>query len=192
MYKNTEHSYGLIAIVFHWLTAIAIVGLFILGTWMVDLDYYHEWYKTAPDSHRSIGVLLAVIMVLRFALRLLSPTPKPEPGIKHWEQLLARSVHWLLYLLILVVIISGYLISTADGRAVGVFNWFEIPATVTSIENQEDLAGELHYYLAISLIVLASIHALAALKHHFIDKNATLKKMLGVQHNSTNDHQLDN
>ena len=81
--------------------------------------------------------------------------------------------------LLVIIVFLGYLISTASGDSIEVFNWFEIPATITSIENQEDIAGELHYWFALSIIIIASLHALAALKHHFIDKDKTLLRMLG-------------
>ena len=74
--------------------------------------------------------------------------------------------------------LSGYLISTADGRGIEVFNWFEVPGLGSFIENQEDLAGQVHEYAAYILIGLSSLHALAALKHHFMNKDNTLKKML--------------
>ena len=181
MLRNTESDYAPVAVVLHWLTAIVIIGLFILGLWMVDLDYYNKWYKLAPDIHRSIGVLLAITVLLRLALNLLSPTPKPEPNIKPWEHVLARSMHGVLYLFIFAIAMTGYLISTADGRSVDVFGWFSVPATITGMENQEDLAGKLHYYFAVTILVLAGLHALAALKHHFIDRDNTLKRMLMIR-----------
>jgi cytochrome b561 len=88
--------------------------------------------------------------------------------------------HGLLYLLLFALMVSGYLISTADGRGLEVFDWFAIPATLSGLKGQEDLAGEVHLYLAWSLILLAALHALAALKHHFIDRDITLKRMLGM------------
>ena len=75
------------------------------------------------------------------------------------------------------IMLSGYLISTADGRAIEVFSWFEVPATLSDIDGQEDIAGDIHEILAWTLIVLVALHALAALKHHFIDKDTTLKRM---------------
>ena len=86
-----------------------------------------------------------------------------------------------------LIVLSGYLISTADGRSIEVFNWFEIPAFVTPIENQEDLAGDVHFYLASTLMVLVALHGLAALKHHFLDKDATLKRMLNPNLKSLDD-----
>ena len=179
MLKNTENSYGLIAILFHWLMTIAIVDTFILGLWMVDLDYYSEWYKIGPDFHLGIGIFIAIALVMRVLWRLVNTSPKPEASMKQWEVKSAHSVHYLLYILVIVVALSGYLISTADGRSINVFGWFEVPATITSITNQADRAGELHYYLSILLIVISSVHALAALKHHFINKDKTLSRMFG-------------
>jgi cytochrome b561 len=74
--------------------------------------------------------------------------------------------------------LSGYLISTADGRAIDVFNLFSVPALVSGFDNQEDIAGLVHQIIAYSLIALVVLHALAALKHHFIDRDRTLKRML--------------
>ena len=75
--------------------------------------------------------------------------------------------------------LTGYLISTADGRDVEVFNLFSIPATIYGIEKQEDIAGEIHLVLAVILVSISFVHALAAIKHHFFDKDRTLKRMIG-------------
>ena len=74
--------------------------------------------------------------------------------------------------------ISGYLISTADGRPISFFGWFEVPALITGINNQEDIAGDVHFYMAWTLVILASLHGLAAIKHHLIDKDSTLTRMI--------------
>jgi len=87
--------------------------------------------------------------------------------------------HSVLYLGLFLVMMSGYLISTADGRAISVFGLFDVPAVITSIPNQADTAGLVHEYAAWALVILAVLHALAALKHHFIDRDATLRRMLG-------------
>lgn len=181
MFLNTENSYGLVAIIIHWLIALTIIGLFFLGLWMVDLDYYHAWYITAPNIHRSAGLLLLFVLVFRLLWRFANPSPEPLPSLKRWEHVSAKLMHWTLYLLTLLIIVSGYMISTAEGQPVDVFGWFKVPATITSIENQEDIAGQVHYYLGVIIMVLAGFHALAALKHHFINKDATLLRMLGLK-----------
>ena len=86
-----------------------------------------------------------------------------------------------MYLLLFGLFISGYLISTADGRAIDIFNWISVPAFGELIENQEDVAGDIHFYLAWTVIIVAALHALAALKHHFINKDDTMKQMLRLR-----------
>jgi cytochrome b561 len=180
VWRNTEDSYGLVAVVFHWLIAAAVVGLFALGLWMVDLTYYDPLYRLAPEIHKGVGVLVFVTLGLRFLWRLVNPQPRPEPTLRGFERTASRAAHALLYLLLLATTISGYLISTADGRPVDVFGLFDVPAVLSGLPGQADVAGEIHLVLAIITVTLAGLHALAALKHHFIDHDRTLLRMLGV------------
>ena len=179
--KNTQDSWGTIAMTIHWVTAFTVIGLFALGLWMVELTYYDDWYKQAPFIHKSIGILLFLLTAFRLIWRTNNTTPTSLATHKDWEKRLAHITHVLLYALLFCLMISGYLISTADGRSVSVFGWFEIPAFIYGIEHQEDIAGEIHFYIAVILVSLASMHAAAALKHHFIDKDKTLKHMLGLK-----------
>lgn len=179
MWKNDEQRWGIASVAIHWLSALAIFGLFALGLWMVDLTYYDNWYREAPDIHRSVGVLLFIVTLARLLWRWRHPQPRELSTHSRLEKQLAAVTHVLLYALMFSIMISGYLISTADGRAVDVFGVFKVPATLHGIEHQEDIAGNVHLWLAISLITLVVVHAAGALKHHFIDKDATLKRMLG-------------
>lgn len=179
MWRNTEDSYGAVAIGIHWLMAMVIPGLFALGLWMVDLTYYDAWYKRAPEIHKGIGVLLFLALLFRVLWRTMNPRPHPEPSLSRFERIAASRTHIALYLLLFAVTLSGYLISTADGRPIDVFGLFQVPATLAGIPNQADVTGQIHLILAISLVSLAGVHALAALKHHFIDRDRTLARMLG-------------
>lgn len=169
-------KYNLLSRVIHWLSALVIFSLFALGYWMVDLSYYSEWYKVAPDWHKSIGLSLFALTLFRMIWKTLNKAPEIE-GLE-WEKLGAKIAHTLLYFLLLATFISGYLISTADGRGIEIFSLITLPSMGELVTNQEDIAGDVHFYLTYSLIGLASLHALAALKHHFINKDNTLKKML--------------
>lgn len=180
-WKNNHNNYGAVSIALHWLSAIIILGLFILGLWMVELDYYDAWYKQAPAIHKSIGILLFMLIAVRLLWRLVNP--RPEPIGKPLEKRLAEWMHRLLYLLLFTTMIAGYLISTAEGRGIEVFGWFTVPATFYGPEHQEDIAGEVHEILAWLLILLSVGHALAALKHHFVDRDDTLRRMLRLTHN---------
>jgi cytochrome b561 len=160
--------------------AAAVVTLFTLGLYMTSLDYYDPWYRRAPHLHRSFGVLVMAVLALRLVWRWTNPLPAPPAGSSALARRLAPLVHRLLYLLLCCIGISGYLISTADGRSVEVFDWFAVPAVIPAIDNMEDYAGLVHLGLAITMISAASLHALAALKHHFLDKDQTLRRMLGI------------
>ncbi len=171
-------NYNFLARFIHWLSAVAIIGLFAVGLWMVDLSYYSEWYRTAPNYHRSVGILLAIVTLVRIVWKSITASPSPEG--KLYEIVAAKLAHGAMYILLITIFISGYLISTSDGRGIEVFNWFTVPGAGELFPNQSDLAGEIHFYAAWAVILIAGLHALAALKHHFIDKDNTLRKMLGA------------
>jgi cytochrome b561 len=183
--KNTRSRYGFISVVIHWLMAMVVIGMFALGIWMRQLSYYDPWYQDGPTIHKSIGVLLFILLLARIGWRSINIRPNDDPVLKKWERTTAHLTHFAMYGLMLMLMTAGYLISTADGRQIEVFNLFSVPATLQGIENQEDIAGEIHQILAWTLILLAGVHALAALKHHFINRDSTLLKMLGRDANNT-------
>lgn len=174
------------SIFFHWLSALSIFGLFGLGYYMVDLTYYHAWYKTAPELHKSVGIVFFGLTILRLIWRYKQVSPNHLASHNSFEQKAGKAIHSLLYLLIFIIMITGYLISTADGRGIEVFELITVPAFGSLIENQEDIAGLVHKWLAYLLIILAILHALAALKHHFIDKDDTLNRMIGKRQKTEN------
>ncbi|MGM0702782.1 MAG: cytochrome b [Pseudomonadota bacterium] len=176
MWRNTRSGWGLVSILLHWVLAVAIVGLFVLGWWMTGLGYYDDWYNLAPWWHRSIGMLVLFATLLRLVWRLVNPTPR---ALGHRvERLAAHLGHLGLYALMLTVLVSGYLISTADGRGIDVFDSFEVPALISDLPNQATIAGEVHWYSAWALVLLAAGHGLAAFKHHWIDRNEVLRRMI--------------
>lgn len=183
MLKDSENTYGLISLILHWVMAILIIGLFILGAYMVTLNYNDAWFHEAPDIHRSLGVLTGILLIVRIIWRQINP--RPVHLGTDWEKSLGRKVHALFYILLLVIIISGYLITSADGMPVAVFNWFQIPATITSLYDQADKAGWVHKIIAYVVMSLVVLHAAASLKHHFINRDATLSRMLGKNQRKT-------
>jgi cytochrome b561 len=173
--RDTSTGYGLATRLMHWLMAVAIVAMFALGVWMVTLDYYHPYYHRAPDIHRSVGMLLLFVLVVRFLWRVVNVRPD-DHELSPFEASASRVVHWGFYPLLLAVMVSGYLISTAEGKPVDVFGWFSVPALVTG-EGQEDWAGEVHEILAYGTMALVALHTIAALKHHFVDRSRILTRM---------------
>jgi cytochrome b561 len=177
MLKNTATKYGVMAKTLHWVSALAVIGLFAVGFWMVDLTYYSQWYKTAPMWHKSVGILLLITTLFRVFWRFYSPAPEAIATHSKQVKLASSLAHIAIYTLLFSLMISGYLISTADDRPIEVFNWFNVPALGELFTDQADIAGLIHEYLAYSLIGLSLLHAVAAIKHHFIDKDDTLKRM---------------
>ncbi|WP_251976597.1 cytochrome b [Salinicola avicenniae] len=176
MWGNSRNGWGWVSIVIHWLSALAIFGLFGLGWWMTGLGYYDTWYHLAPWWHKSVGVLVLLISVLRVVWRLLQPTPAAHGSAL--ERSAAHVGHGLIYALLFVTLLSGYLISTAEGEGIAVFDFFTAPALIEGLPHQAVLAGEVHRYAAWALVILAVGHGLAACKHHWIDRQDTLMRML--------------
>jgi len=186
MLKNTRQTYGWVTIIIHWLMALAIIAMFALGLWMTGLNYYDTWYHKAPDIHKSVGMLL--LFLLFFRLAWVAVNVKPEIMGQVWERMIALMVHRMHYVLMLLVMVSGYLIPTAKGEGVSVFGWFSVPATIANIAKQADISGFIHYWGAWAMIGLAAMHTGAALKHHFIDGDTTLTRMLGMKRQSKGEH----
>lgn len=177
MWRNTAEKYGLLAILIHWFSALVVYGLFALGWWMLTLTYYDQWYRLGPWWHKSFGIALLAVTVLRVIWVCLSK--KPTTLGSYFERMGAKVGHLLLYVLLFIVTVSGFMISTADGSSISVFDWFSVPAVITDLPSQADIAGDIHWYSALSLVILSLGHGLAALKHHVIDKDSTLVRMFG-------------
>lgn len=182
MNKMKEQHYDLLTISLHWVMALGVLFLFCLGLYMVELTYYDSWYKGSTVLHKSIGLSLFVLLVVLILWRFKCLKNAQNNGLrqldKTLERRLANAMHLLLYILIALICLTGYLIATAGQRDVFFFSIFDLPPLPFVLENQEDVAGEWHYYLSYSLIIMVVCHALAALKHHFIDKDNVLKNML--------------
>lgn len=176
MWRNSSRGWGMVSIMLHWVSALAIIGLFALGWWMTNLGYSDAWYNRAPWWHKSLGLLLLGLSLVRVFWRLLQPVPSLDGP--RWEKRAAQCGHVLMYLALFVVLFSGYLISTAKGQGVSVFDWFTVPALVSELPSQATLAGEIHWYAAWALMVLAAGHALASLKHRLIDRDDTMRRMV--------------
>ncbi|MBK3745395.1 cytochrome b [Paraburkholderia aspalathi] len=175
-YRNSSSAYGSVAIFFHWLSALLVVGLFVSGLWMVSLSYYSSWYQIAPYYHKSFGLLLTAVVLIRLVWKALDKAPAPLGTMI--EIAASKLVHSALYALLLTLFVSGYLIATGDGRPVSLFGIFQVPSLINS-KGIEVSAGNIHFYAAWTLAGLVFLHAAAALKHHFVNKDKVLKRMLG-------------
>lgn len=172
---DTHEGYGLVSRALHWSMAIAIFAVFALGVWMVELTYYSPYYNSAPFLHKSVGVLLFATLIVRFVWRVANPKPDASE-LSEAERMAAHLVHWGFYPLLAFVMISGYLISSTDGRPIDVFGLFSLPSVIED-KAIGDAAGVVHWVSAYAAIAIAVVHTAGALKHHFIDGNRVLRRM---------------
>lgn len=177
-FKNTEEGFGLVTIVIHWVMALFIIGLFILGKYMLDLDYYDAYYQIAPWWHKSFGLLVFLLLLYRIIWKLVNPKVKPLESYKTYEIRLAKLIQLSMYLVLLICCISGIIISTTKEAILTFFGLFDVPTLFIVGKEQVIIIEQVHEYSTLTLIVLASLHMLAALKHHFLDKDLTLTRIL--------------
>ncbi len=178
LFKNTVTSFGFFSILLHWTMAVLIIAMFFLGQYMVGLDYYDPWYHSAPSWHKSIGICLFVLLIVRFIWKMIQITPSPFSNYKPWELKIAKFTHWSFYVLLLACCISGYYIATAKGVGIDLFGLIDIPALTSLQESQAEIIEDIHEVSTWLLVVLFLLHFAAAMKHHFIDKDNTLIRMV--------------
>ena len=176
--RNTTHGFGLVSIILHWLMALLIIGLFISGYYMVELDYYSKWYNLLPWWHIAVGVTTFLLLLTRIAWRWSNPRPAALPSYYGWEKIAAGITHYAFYALLLVISVTGYLIPTAKGAPIDFFGWFDIPALIELDSGPAEWAGTLHEYAAYAVAGLFLLHVCATVKHHFIDKDITFIRIL--------------
>src|SRR5437868_12142887 len=178
---NTPTTYGIITILLHWMLAILIIFMIGLGWYITTINYYHPYYHKLFTLHKSLGILTFLIALVNVIWFIANTKPDLPSNMSKWEIFAANSAHILLLFLTLLIPITGYFISTAEGASIQVFDWFEVPALFKQGHGYENLAGKVHAWLGYGTAGLVGIHALAALKHEFLNKDGTLRRMLGIR-----------
>lgn len=174
--KNSENRYGLIAITLHWLMAVLIIGLIILGLYMVRLPISLQKLKFF-GWHKEFGVLVLMLVVVRICWRFRNTVPLLPAHIAALQKMAARAVHLLLYILMFAMPLTGWMTSSAAGLPVSFFGLFVLPDLVAPDENLRILLSSVHEWLGYALIAVICMHAGAALQHHFYYKDDILRRM---------------
>ncbi len=172
---NTDTRFGIITICLHWLMALLMIGLIILGLYMVRLPIGIEKLELF-GWHKEYGFLLLFLAAFRLVWRLINITP--SLSLPLWEIVAARSVHWIFYGFMFALPITGLLITSAAGLPASFFGIITLPNLIAPNESLRLLFQSLHLWLAYGLIVFIGLHAAAALKHHFINKDDILRRMV--------------
>jgi cytochrome b561 len=161
----------------HWLIALSVIGMLAFGLYLGDLPRGID-YERLVGWHGAIGVLVLAAGLLRLGWRLFEGMPAPLGAPASWHSKLAKAVHWFLIAAILMMPVTGLMMSLGHGRAINVFGLFVIGPYAPS----HDIAGlgsSLHGKLGKLVILCLFLHVGAALKHHFLDRDGTLRRMLG-------------
>jgi cytochrome b561 len=173
--RNTKNDYGLVAIILHWLMAILLIALLILGLYMVGVPISLKKLKLY-GWHKEYGILALMLVMMRLGWRMANTTP--ALSLSRWEVIAARTVHWAFYAFMFALPITGWLITSAAGLPVSFFGWFVLPNLVPSSDYWMKIFQVIHQWLGYGLIAIIVLHTSAALKHHFINKDNILRRML--------------
>ncbi len=175
--KQNSRRYTLTAIGLHWWIAMLILIAFPLGLYMHDLPL--SPYKLKLYSwHKWLGVSVFMFVMFRIFWRTSHTPPALPDSLPQWQKLTSQITHILLYLLIVAVPLSGWLMSSAKGFQTIWFGVLPIPDLIGKDKSLGNLLMAVHKSLNYSLLALVAIHTLAAIKHHFIDKDNILRRML--------------
>ncbi|TWS94272.1 cytochrome b [Reyranella sp. CPCC 100927] len=177
MPSQTVARYTPVARLLHWTTAVLVLATIPMGFVLLDLPP-GRLQNTLFDVHRSIGVLLFVLVAVRLAWRLTHPPPPLPAGVPAWQHLASAAVHHLLYAILLIQPIIGWWGTSAFGAPINVFWLFELPALVGKDEPTAKQILAWHGIIGITLSVAIAIHIGAALFHHFVRRDGVLRRML--------------
>jgi cytochrome b561 len=176
-HDDRNARWGAVSQGFHWLIVILILVMAYLGLTMVDLrDTPHKVFMYM--LHKSTGISILVLVVLRLGWRLYAGRPRAIAGIPAWQERIAGITHGALYLLLFAVPLSGWLLNSSTGFPLRWFNLVNLPPLASRSEALHAVARPLHEWLFWSLVALALAHAAAAIYHHLFQRDDTLSRML--------------
>jgi cytochrome b561 len=179
-WSNDSLRYGAISMLFHWVIVILIIMQFVLAN-----QEHH--LKLGPAKiailaqHKSIGITILLLATLRLVWRFFGAVPADPPRAPRWQALLAHSTHYLLYALLFAIPIAGWLMSSARNFSVSWFGFVTLPDLIGPNKEAYSFLHETHEFLANALMYVAILHAIAALKHHFLDRDNVLRRMLTIK-----------
>lgn len=176
-WRNAINRWGSAAQLLHWLVALLVLGLIALGWIMVNYPISPTQFRLYA-LHKSVGICVLALIMLRLFWRLTDPPPSVVPGLGARERQLVLAVHGLLYALLAALTATGYLINSAANFPLSVFGLFTLPNVTGEDAILKQLAQALHLWLFWLLAALLVLHIVGALRHHYILHDDTLRRML--------------
>ena len=178
--KNDESRYGVVAQLFHWTIVVLIIVQFVLANRADDLPLGSAKIAVLA-RHKSFGITILALMLLRLVWRWINKVPAEPSDVPHWQRIAARISHVALYVLLIATPVVGWLMSSARNFPVSWFGLVTLPDFIAPNRPAYDFLHEAHEVMAFTLLGLALLHVAAALKHHFIDRDNVLRRMLPIK-----------
>jgi cytochrome b561 len=175
--RNTTRSWGSVSKALHWIIVLLIINQWVIGMRADALPLGLAKLQVLA-WHKSFGITILALAVVRLVWRWMNPVPDLTSETRPWERALAKISHLLLYALIFALPLSGWLMSSAKNFPVSWFNLLQLPDLVAPNEALFEQLRSLHHTLFAVLVAVAVVHAAGALKHHFVDRNDVLRRML--------------
>jgi cytochrome b561 len=166
-----------VSITLHWLIATVILGTFLLAHYMTDLQLSPVKLKLY-SYHKWIGVTIFMLVLIRLGWRFGHRPPPPPPSMPAWQHSAATIAHFFLYALTLAIPISGWLMSSASGFQVVYLGLLRLPDLLTKDKGMAEQLKQLHEALNWLMVLVVALHVVAALKHHLVDRDDVLRRML--------------
>lgn len=174
--ERTPASYTRTAVSLHWLVASLVITAFVMGWIMTDMAFSPDKLKMY-NWHKWVGITILGLVLIRLAWRLFNAPPAPV-AMPQWQHRASQATHVLLYVLMLAIPLSGWIGSNAAGYPIVYLGRIPLPNLVTKDKGLAELFEEIHEILGWLLIALLVLHVAAAFKHHFVDRDDTLRRML--------------
>lgn len=174
--KNSLARYGLVISLLHWVMAIVIIGLLACGLYMVRLPVSLEKLKFY-GYHKEFGILILMLVIIRFSWRMADVIPLLPDYMPQWQKIAARCVHYLFYLLMFALPITGWLHSSASGLSVSFFGLFTLPNLISANENTRLLLAFIHKWLGWGMIGVIVLHVGATIHHYVLHKDNLLRRL---------------
>ena len=176
-WTDGKQSYGWLSILLHWIGAVFVIALFLLGDRFEDMPRGPE-KLAAVQLHASVGITAFLFLAARIFWRLRSGSPDLPPQ-RFALNRVAKLVQWLLLAAIAVLIVTGPLTIWTAGRGIEVFNLFTLPSPLPKLHDLHEALEEVHGFVAHAVLVLFLLHFFGALKHLLVDRDGVFQRMLG-------------
>ncbi|WP_339045909.1 cytochrome b [Candidatus Mesenet endosymbiont of Agriotes lineatus] len=173
-----NEKYHLILRVVHWLMAVIILTMLISGFYMKSLPVDNPIKFSIYGIHKATGVSVFILVILRIILRLFLHVPPLPQNFSQVTVLITKTVHFALYVLMILIPSSGYIMSSASGRGIKYFFNFNVPLVIAENKMIAELSSQLHFISACLLIGFIALHLLGTIKHLIIDKQNILRRIV--------------